>query len=299
MFAVALTNHYWYKNLSRRSLSQKVNFWTPGPWNIRKLKKGDLFLFLLKAPYRQICGYGRFHDYENISVEEAWFRFGKDNGVQSLSQFSRQVEEYMPHMASDLFSVEIGSIVLTDVHFFNEKEFIPFQELIIDFPDQVMKFKYFEEDHYIEDLLTSSSPNRSYVLVEETTGPMNTRSAEGDRNEINFQKEVMKNYEETCAISGETTFSSLQPTYVQPYLNESSNHSQNGLLLRADYSKLWDEGLITADEHNRIKVSELLASSSYADLGGIYLRLPSNQEKAPSKEAIEYHRAFVFRSMEK
>ena len=45
---VALTDYNWYKTLRSRSVTNEVNFWTPTPWNIRRLSKGDIVYFLLK-----------------------------------------------------------------------------------------------------------------------------------------------------------------------------------------------------------------------------------------------------------
>ena len=37
-----------------------VNFWTPTPWGVKGLRKGDRLYFMLKAPVRKIGGYGIF-----------------------------------------------------------------------------------------------------------------------------------------------------------------------------------------------------------------------------------------------
>jgi putative restriction endonuclease len=41
---------------------------------------------------------------------------------------------------------------------------------------------------------------------------------------------------------------------VQPFINENSNHVQNGILLRANIHKLFDSGLITVDENSYVQV---------------------------------------------
>jgi putative restriction endonuclease len=48
-----------------------VNFWTPTPWNVRRLKPGDLLYFLLKAPIRKIAGFGHFVSYQNMHASAA------------------------------------------------------------------------------------------------------------------------------------------------------------------------------------------------------------------------------------
>lgn len=85
MFAIAPTDINWYKFFMNNDVPNEVNFWTPTPWNVRRLVEGEKLLFLLKAPYRKICGYGSFKYYENLPIKEAWERFGSGNGVESLA----------------------------------------------------------------------------------------------------------------------------------------------------------------------------------------------------------------------
>ncbi|QFT88089.1 hypothetical protein FIU87_05510 [Bacillus sp. THAF10] len=53
MFAIAPTDKNWYEFFLNNEIPSAVNFWTPTPWNIKKLTEGDKFLFLLKSPYRK------------------------------------------------------------------------------------------------------------------------------------------------------------------------------------------------------------------------------------------------------
>ena len=56
MLAIAPTGKDWFAQLRARSSSQIINFWTPTPWNVKGLSRGDLLYFLLKAPIRKIEG---------------------------------------------------------------------------------------------------------------------------------------------------------------------------------------------------------------------------------------------------
>ena len=49
MFAISPTDINWFRQLKDHisSENEAVNFWTPTPWNIRKLKRGDKFFFML------------------------------------------------------------------------------------------------------------------------------------------------------------------------------------------------------------------------------------------------------------
>lgn len=70
MFAVGLTDQDWFEYMRDMSLSGTVNFWTPTPWNVRKLSQGDKWFFLLKAPIRKLGGYGYFLEYGDMTIRE-------------------------------------------------------------------------------------------------------------------------------------------------------------------------------------------------------------------------------------
>jgi len=61
----------------------------------------------------------------------------------------------------------------------------------------------------------------------------------------------------------------------------------NGLLLRADIHTLFDLGEIRiAPDSLKIRLSERLRKSSYAELEGKELRVPANRHDAPDVEAL-------------
>jgi putative restriction endonuclease len=41
MFAVALTDNRLLENLRTSAIGAAVNFWTPTPWNVRGLQRGN------------------------------------------------------------------------------------------------------------------------------------------------------------------------------------------------------------------------------------------------------------------
>jgi|TARA_B110000116_G_scaffold227688_1_gene208722 putative restriction endonuclease len=67
MFAISPTDLNWFQQLRADDLQGNViNFWTPTPWNISRLKSGDNLYFMLKSPIRKIGGYGKFVEYKNM-----------------------------------------------------------------------------------------------------------------------------------------------------------------------------------------------------------------------------------------
>ena len=95
MFAVAPTDINWFKQLRTEGLhGDVINFWTPTPWNISRMKDGDNLYFMLKSPIRKIGGYGKFVEYKNMKASEAWKTYGRDNGVENLTHLISRTTQY-------------------------------------------------------------------------------------------------------------------------------------------------------------------------------------------------------------
>ena len=115
------------------------------------------------------------------------------------------------------------------------------------------------------------------------------------KGQSEFRNKVLKAYDYRCAVTGETCIEVLQAAHIQPYINEQSNHVQNGICLRIDIHKLFDEGLITINDDYKIIVSPLLNNSPYKTLNGVKINLPKDPYSYPSLEALKQHRKTLFR----
>ena len=95
MFAVAPTDLDWFQQLRSEGVKGEViNFWTPTPWNISRLQANDKLYFMLKSPIRKIGGYGTFVEYKNMKASDAWRVYGRDNGVENLSELISRTDGY-------------------------------------------------------------------------------------------------------------------------------------------------------------------------------------------------------------
>jgi putative restriction endonuclease len=120
MFAISPTDIEWFNFLRTEGLNSEVNFWTPTPWNISRLKNGDKLYFMLKSPIRKIGGYGHFVDYKNMTVTDAWNKFGYKNGCCSKQELIDRLNKYKATNSLDDRSEtnsEIGCIQLKNVVF--------------------------------------------------------------------------------------------------------------------------------------------------------------------------------------
>jgi putative restriction endonuclease len=87
----------------------------------------------------------------------------------------------------------------------------------------------------------------------------------------------------------------LEAAHIQPYVDETSNHPQNGLCLRVDLHRLFDEGLITIAEDMTVRVSPQLAKTSYSSLSGKRIKLPENMFHHPADVAIKHRNSTEYR----
>ncbi|WP_079476244.1 HNH endonuclease [Marinococcus halophilus] len=303
MSVIANTDHNWYFELSSQPVPYEVNFWTPTPWNPKSLKEGDLFLFLLKAPYRKVCGYGRFSYYANMQVLEAWYRFGKGNGVNSLNELMMRANKYVSKNTSKRIGKEdyqhyIGCIVLKNVYFFDENSLVDLKDLKIDFSKNIVKYKYVEESEYILKTLEerkTTEMSRRFELVNETMAAYELKKQKVRNEQSAFRQQLMEIYRHQCSVTNESTREVLEAAHIQPYINMDSNNIQNGIVLRADLHRLFDHGLFTINEDYSIKTSEILHSNNYRMLENKKIYLPERTDLRPSEEAIAYHKENIFR----
>ena len=143
--------------------------------------------------------------------------------------------------------------------------------------------------------INSFAERRSKGLV---SGPVtHTQTTRKDREGHSpFRQEVLRNYGYQCCMTKERITALLEAAHIQPYVDSRSNHPQNGLCLRVDVHRLFDEGLISITEQSTIAVSARLTGTSYQKLAGEHLRLPDQLAAHPSLIALEFHRKEVFRS---
>lgn len=288
MFGIATTDNTWTEVLNSFNLRSKVNFWTPTPWNIKSLNRGDRLYFMLKAPIRKIGGFGEFDEYANLTIDEAWNEFGHRNGRISKDEFIKSIQKYINKNSSKVGGIpiepvdyKIGCIILNNCQFWSESEYLDVNDFNIAFANQVVTWKSFNsEDPFKHEfnhpfkLITANRPLLTSIV--------NSRIGQG-----RFKGEVLKAYDNRCCITRSTIPEILEAAHIQPYISKDSNHIQNGLLLRSDIHRLFDNNLICIDANYRIVVSHQIPEYQY--LHRQILNLPRYQNQFPSQEALANH----------
>jgi len=300
-FYTAVTDNRWYRFLAARPYLREVNFWHPGgtaPFSHAEL--GTPFLFKLKSPNHHIGGGGYFVKYESLPLTLAWEAFGEGNGASSFGEFSDLINS--SRRAGDPFR-EVGCSILSEPFFFAESDWIA---MSADFPTNVVRGKFFdsreESGARIWDQIsrTPHLDTRPELVSYESPQYGEPRLYKPRVGQGAFRALVTNAYQRKCAFTGESTLPVLEAAHIRPFSNEGPNLTRNGLLLRSDFHKLFDIGLMTVTPQLRIVVSDRIRDLWYN--GKAYNRLhgnelasiPSSKADMPDRDLLRWHNDHVF-----
>lgn len=108
------------------------------------------------------------------------------------------------------------------------------------------------------------------------------------RGQQAFRQALLLAYGNKCAITGCGVAAVLEAAHIFPYLGPKTNHTSNGLLLRADIHTLFDLGLLNIHPTElTVELSEDMKNSEYSQLNGTHLRLPPIINEQPNQNALE------------
>ena len=106
-----------------------------------------------------------------------------------------------------------------------------------------------------------------------------------------FRTSILKAYGFKCAISGNSTVVGLEAAHIVPYFGFQSDVTPNGICLRVDIHRLFDQGYLGVSyepHHNRyvVYVHDEIAAD-YVKYHGKELSVPEEQWSRPSVRALE------------
>jgi len=320
LFWVGITDDDWFIHFSRmRPPPDEVNFWQPGPTPPRKMDPGTLFLFKLHAPHHVVVGGGHFVRFTVLPCFLAWEAFGEKNGATSLSELLQRISRRKHQQLTS--SSEIGCNILVEPFFFPEEEWIPIPE---DWKPNIEKGRtYYTDDPYGAELwqavqqrlhhkTTGAEETSNPVMPGLTRHPVNSledHDTERYGNEYlararlgqgSFRILVTDAYHRRCAVTNEKTLPALEAAHIKSYSNHGPHRTSNGLLLRADIHRLFDDGYVTVDPDLRFLVSERVREQfengrEYYRFNGAKLQnLPNSINDLPSQEFIKWHNEECF-----
>ncbi|MFO7651216.1 MAG: HNH endonuclease, partial [bacterium] len=285
---VGITDREWYEYLAGQPGLKRINFWQPGGHRqFRALDPGEPFLFKLRGERARIVGGGYFVYSGVMRLSQAWDYFGKGNGAPSLDVARSLIGGLRADRGSADADFEIGCIALIDPFFLSKEDWF---DIPGGWPQGIQsgrryplespagqhlwqQVQYRLAGRQLEDLVLARDAAPEYSQVMRRKG-----------QDI-FRETVARAYRRRCAVTQERVTPVLEAAHIKPYAKHGPNRVQNGLFLRADLHKLFDDGYATltpdADGY-RFRVSPTIRSrfhngDHYRALDGTQLAAPRSQ----------------------
>ena len=298
---VGVTDNGWFEYLSHAGVDE-VNFWHPrGKVTFAGLQPGSPFLFKLKRPFNHIAGGGYFVKSTSLPLSIAWETFGQKNGAQSRQIFELMIRKFITD--TNVRDPEIGCTVLSEPFFWPKDLWIPEP---VGFAGSIVRGRYYEttslDDAHLWNQVQESLDGRAIRgpmhLVRDPEPPerygppvlMKPRLGQGG-----FRVLVTDAYRRRCALTGESTLPVLEAAHILPFAESGPHDVSNGMLLRSDFHKLFDLGMITVTPELRVEVSprireEYFNGKAYYRLHGQELaNLPESVSERPSTDFLRWH----------
>ncbi|MEQ8417792.1 MAG: HNH endonuclease [Imperialibacter sp.] len=310
-FYLGVTDNNWYRYLSSIN-PEDINFWQPGgTMNFKAISPGEPFLFKLKSPLNAIGGVGFFSSHTFLPTSLAWDIFKDRNGCASLAEFRKMILNYRND--KDNPNPKIGCIVLTNPIFFEQKDWI---EVPANWSNSIVQGKsYGIEDTIgraiwlkVSELLekymylSSTQEEQTPFMVHEPEFPTYGKSIlrKVRIGQGAFRVNVTDAYTRKCSVTGEKTLPVLQAAHIKPYYEAGPNHTSNGLLLRSDIHKLFDDGYITVTKDYKVEVSRRIreefenGKEYYQYHGKELMILPQHEIDRPHLQYLDWHNTNEF-----
>lgn len=298
---VGVTDNSWFEFLSN-SGADEVNFWQPsGTAPFVNLLPGTPFLFKLKRPNNHIAGGGFFVKFVTLPIDLAWETFGEKNGAPSFAQLDRLVRPLAPDQESQ--SLNIGCTILTNPFFFSKDRWIDAPE---DWSSNIVRGKTYDTDGQVGARLWKDVEERRYLGDDQLRAKERPAQygapflAQARLGQGTFRVLVTEAYKRRCAITGESTLPVLEAAHIKPFSQSGFNNAFNGLLLRSDFHKLFDLGLVTLTPELNIEVSpkireEWFNGKAYYRLHGQKIAVvPDNPLDYPRPDLLRWHNENVY-----
>ena len=313
---VAVTHHRWFQHLAQRRLWDEVNFWRPSAHHGFNGPPGSPFFFKLKAPHNAIGGFGLVARFSRLPDWLAWDCFGEGNGAASFEEMEERLNEIRTRnkFVATGPVPQIGCILLSSAVFLPEGLWIPqpadwaprnltYQRYDM---EQGEGFRIWRECQERVRMLHAEATQFPVSAVFETLGETDEERFGPPRlirprlGQGTFRVAVTDAYGRACAITGEHSLPALEAAHIRPYMQEGPHEVSNGLLLRADLHRLFDQGYLTVMPDLRLKVGQRLREDyangkTYYPFDGSPLNPPVGPSELPAKEYLAWHNEHRFR----
>jgi len=294
---VAVTDDAWFNYL--RGLNpppDEINFWKPGGQRLNHAV-GTPWLFKLHAPKNYIVGGGYFTYSTQMPLNIAWESFEQKNGVASLGELHRSIARYR---AGATFTTSIGCVVLTEPFFLEPERWIPVPE---DWSPNIVAGKGYDTDDprgaKLWQDVVMDQPRPVAPLVGEGSAYGKPQLIKPRLGQGYFRLAVTDAYNRRCAVTGERALPALEAAHIVPFADVQTHDVRNGLLLRADIHRLFDQGYVGVSAEYRFLVSKSIRAEfhngrNYYEMHGRAISLPADAAALPDRQFLERHLATKF-----
>lgn len=298
------TDFDWYRFLSLRELDE-VNFWQPsGSRGFAAIESGAPFFFKLKKPHYAVAGFGFFVRHAILPAWLAWETFREANGAPDLLTMRQRIARYRTASGGSVDPLApIGCILVAQPTFFPADQWIPQPA---DWEPNIVQGKTYDlqvgEGRRVWDQCQAQAVRQRVLQSEEVA----ERDRYGDPVLVQprigqgiFRVNVIEAYRRACAVTGEHSLPALEAGHIRPYAEGGEHRVSNGLLLRSDIHRLFDQGYVTVTPDHRFEVSIRLRQDyengrSYYPLQGREIQLPRNRGDWPDPHILEWHNSRRF-----
>ncbi len=254
-----------------------------------QMARGVPWLFLLRGT-NEIWGCAFFSAFSLMPVGVAWETFGLANGFGDFSSFLRKIAKLKGTSESAVGG--IGCAVLSSPEYFDA----PIQ--YDDFGRMYGPVKSFDARSELGSKLRAAmaariqrNPEASAIISGGMGKPVLVVPRLG---QATFRIELEKQYEMRCAVTGERTRPVLDAAHIKPFSIVREHSLRNGLLLRKDIHRLFDDGYVTVTPDRRFRVSKAIRDEfengrDYYALDGRAIRETLSFEARPAHEYLEWH----------
>lgn len=308
---VALTDYGWYSFLRDHAPWDEVNFWQPKGGTLLNPPIGTPLFFKLHADRGgRIVGFGYFSWRSRLPAWMAWDSFERGNGALDRASFLRLLAERRGELVDPTGNFTVGCLLVSNPALFSEADSV---SPPADWPRTgVQQGKNYDVTHgeglrmYLE--CREIAARYLAILPPSAGGPIGGRELRERYGspyllaprlgQGGFRVRVTDAYDRACAITTEHSLPVLEAAHIQPFREGGEHDVRNGLLLRADIHRLFDQGLVTVTPDYRFLVSERLRKDYrnglvYYDLQTRLettgLHLPSDLALRPDPVLLDWH----------
>jgi putative restriction endonuclease len=291
---VMSTDPDWYGFLRARPELEELNFWRPGISTVKD-ERGTPWLFLIRGTSK-IWGCAFFSAFSAMPIGVAWDTFGTANGFSNLAAFREKIARLKGVAEAEVG--DIGCAVLSAPDYFREPvEFESFGRMYG--PVKSFDARTDEGARLWADVAAQASISApvSPIIHGGRGKPTLVIPRVGQGA---FRIELEKQYQMRCAVTGERTRPALEAAHIKPFALVGEHQLPNGLLLRSDIHKLFDQGYVTVTPDRLFRVSKAIREEfengrDYYAMDGKELRDTLSPSARPALEYLDWHSATVFR----